>query len=412
MTGTRSSQMKIYLTAVLGFALTSALIIFPKEAFAASLEGLKLWFEVVMPALLPFLIMAKLLMSLGVVNFIGALLEPIMQPIFRIPGTGAFAVAIGLASGYPIGAKITADLRRNKLCTQIEAERLLCFANTAGPLFIAGAVSVGMFGMPELAVTLFLAHYLSAIAVGLFMRYHGRGQEEQSKTKQKKISLTEAVHALVEARKQDNRPLGQLFHEAVSTSFPSLFFIGGCIAAFSVLSRILELTGITPLLADIVSPVLAAANINHDLIKAVFAGFLEIDIGAAAISQSTASIVQKAAAVSAVLAWSGLSVHAQVAAMIHDTDLRMKPYIIARALHAICAGITAAIVYRPLQNVWQRFSFAVPVFSSYTEATTPFFPVLTASVKAAVGIGAVIIAAVLILCTLNRVIVFWVNQRS
>ena len=78
MTGTRSSQMKIYLTAVLGFALTSALIIFPKEAFAASLEGLKLWFEVVMPALLPFLIMAKLLMSLGVVNFIGALLEPIM----------------------------------------------------------------------------------------------------------------------------------------------------------------------------------------------------------------------------------------------------------------------------------------------------------------------------------------------
>ena len=105
MTGTRSSQMKIYLTAVLGFALTSALIIFPKEAFAASLEGLKLWFEVVMPALLPFLIMAKLLMSLGVVNFIGALLEPIMQPIFRIPGTGAFAVAIGLASGYPIGAK-------------------------------------------------------------------------------------------------------------------------------------------------------------------------------------------------------------------------------------------------------------------------------------------------------------------
>ena len=53
MTGTRSSQMKIYLTAVLGFALTSALIIFPKEAFAASLEGLKLWFEVVMPAPAP-----------------------------------------------------------------------------------------------------------------------------------------------------------------------------------------------------------------------------------------------------------------------------------------------------------------------------------------------------------------------
>ena len=102
-------------------------------------------------------------MEWGVVQFIGALLEPVMRPLFRIPGASAFAVALGLASGYPMGAKITAELRREELCTQIEAERLLCFANTAGPLFIAGAVSVGMFGRPDLAAVLFTAHYLSAL---------------------------------------------------------------------------------------------------------------------------------------------------------------------------------------------------------------------------------------------------------
>ena len=126
---------RIYLTALIGFLLAAALVIFPQEAFAASLEGLKLWLEVVLPALLPFMVMARLLMEWGVVQFIGALLEPVMRPLFRIPGASAFAVALGLASGYPMGAKITAELRREELCTQIEAERLLCFANTAGPLY-------------------------------------------------------------------------------------------------------------------------------------------------------------------------------------------------------------------------------------------------------------------------------------
>jgi nucleoside recognition membrane protein YjiH len=48
---------------------------------------------------------------------------------------------MGLASGYPIGAKITGNLRREKLCTQVEGERLIAFCNTADPLFVIGAVA-------------------------------------------------------------------------------------------------------------------------------------------------------------------------------------------------------------------------------------------------------------------------------
>ena len=58
---------------------------------------------------------------------------------------GAFALAMGITSGYPVGAKVAKDLYNNKLCTKIEAERLLSFTNSSGPLFIIGTVGISMF---------------------------------------------------------------------------------------------------------------------------------------------------------------------------------------------------------------------------------------------------------------------------
>ncbi|PRX21205.1 sporulation integral membrane protein YlbJ [Orenia metallireducens] len=127
--------------ALIAILFTISLIIFSEQAFDAAVSGLHTWWEVVFPALLPFFIMAEILMGLGVVHFMGTLLEPLMQPIFKVPGVGAFAFAMGLASGYPIGAKITGNLRREKLCTQAEGERLVSFTNTADPLFMIGAVA-------------------------------------------------------------------------------------------------------------------------------------------------------------------------------------------------------------------------------------------------------------------------------
>ena len=107
--------------ALLATIVTVLIVMYSEIAFQASLDGLKLWFEIVLPALLPFFVMADLLMGLGVVHFIGSLLEPIMRPLFRIPGVGGFAVAMGLAGGYPLGARITGELERAKLITTTEA---------------------------------------------------------------------------------------------------------------------------------------------------------------------------------------------------------------------------------------------------------------------------------------------------
>ena len=83
------------MTAALASAVTIAIIAFPEVSYKASLDGLRVWWDIVFPALLPFFIASDTLMGLGVVHFIGALLEPLMRPLFNVPGVGAFALAMG-----------------------------------------------------------------------------------------------------------------------------------------------------------------------------------------------------------------------------------------------------------------------------------------------------------------------------
>lgn len=125
---------------------TICLVIFSKENLSATKNGLSLWANSVVPALLPFFIATELLSHTNVTQTIGRLLNKYMKPIFNVPGIGAYAFVMGIISGYPVGAKIVTKFRQDGLCTKAEAERLLAFTNNSGPLFIIGTVGITMFG--------------------------------------------------------------------------------------------------------------------------------------------------------------------------------------------------------------------------------------------------------------------------
>ena len=149
------------------------LIIFSDTAVKSAGSGLNLWFNVVFPSLFPFFVASEILYRTGFIKAIGILLEPIMRPLFNVPGCGSFAFAMGITSGYPVGAKITASMREEKLLSKTESERLLSFTNNSGPLFIIGAVAVGMFKMPELGLLLLACHIHASITVGILFRFYG-----------------------------------------------------------------------------------------------------------------------------------------------------------------------------------------------------------------------------------------------
>lgn len=119
---------------------TIFLVIFSKSNLTAAKNGLKLWANNVVPSLLPFFIATNLLSHTNVIKYVSKACNKFMRPIFNVPGECAYAFILGLISGYPVGAKIVTDLNDNNLCTTEEAERMLCFTNNSGPLFIIGTV--------------------------------------------------------------------------------------------------------------------------------------------------------------------------------------------------------------------------------------------------------------------------------
>ncbi|MBP2654972.1 MAG: ylbJ [Firmicutes bacterium] len=358
------SRLITYFMAFGTVFITIAMVEYPKEAFDSAMTGLTLWWNVVFPALLPFFILSEILMGLGVVHFIGVLLEPLMRPVFNVPGVGAFALSMGLASGYPMDAVITSKFRQNHLCSSVEAERLLSFTNTADPLFMVGAVAVGMFGQPKLGVAIALAHYISSFLVGVIYRFHGRSRDcrTEEPAQQTGNIILRAFRALYKARQEDKRSFGQLLGDAVKSSMNTILLVGGFIILFSVLIRIVTIVGLTNVLAEIFSGLLSLIGFNTNLAPALVSGLFELDLGAMAASQADAPLVEKVAITGAIVAWSGLSVHAQVASIVIESGIRLVPYMIARLLHAILAAILTFVFMNPAQEVTNIISIPVIMF--------------------------------------------------
>ncbi len=368
------------LWSLLAISIVLVLIKYPEQSFQAALEGLKVWWDIVLPALLPFFILADILMGLGAVSFLGTLLEPLMRPLFNVAGEGAFAFAMGLASGYPLGARISAELYRRGLCSRTETERLICFSNTADPIFMIGAVAVGMFENASVGLAIVASHYLSAIILGVMLSFLEK-RPTQKRTKKPISVLKKAWQKMLVARKQDGRSFGDILGDSVSAAVDSLFKIGGFIIFFSVLIRLMELIGLAGLLAQAIDFILIPI-LKTSLSKPLIGGFLEITIGCQLAAASQANLVNKLAITSFIIAWSGLSVHGQVATMIQGTDLRMGLFLKSRIVHALLAFLLTPLFVKV-------FPLSLPVWSG-SQTTAGSFAILAIVIVVSLLIAIVI----------------------
>ncbi|MUV36239.1 Sporulation integral membrane protein YlbJ [Lentibacillus sp. JNUCC-1] len=342
--------MMTLLLASLAVGLALALITFPEQSLDASVRGLNMWWEVVFPSLLPFFIAAELLIGFGVVQFIGLLFEPVMRPLFNVPGAGSFAWFMGMASGYPSGAKISARLREENQLTKVEAERLVSFTNASSPLFVFGAVAVGFFHDARLGLLLALAHYAGNTLVGLSMRFYKRRNTHTKPTEQKAaVSIKKAFQSMHRTRLNDPRPLGEVIGDAVLNAIQTLVMVGGFIILFSVLTKLLHIIGISTAVGSLIQYFFLMIKLAPELSVPFISGLFEITLGAQLISQlSIDSLLQKMVIVSFILGFNGFSVQAQVASILAKTDISFKPYFFARILHGMLAALLTILLYKPV----------------------------------------------------------------
>jgi len=373
------------LAAVSGAGLCILLIgtlalLMPGVALEASLKGLSVWWEVLFPALFPFFVLSEVLLGFGIVHLAGALLDPLMRPLFRIPGAGGFVLALSFGSGYPVSARLTSRLMEQNLLSRAEGERLVAMTTTSDPIFIIGAVSVGFFGRLDIVPVLAAAHYGGAMLLGLLLRWrkdepdapdadialvatkrsadpiaNGRARRTAGHAAGRATSglfgtgrLKRALVAMHEARMADGRPFGIVLNQAVKSSLALMIVVGGLVVCFSATLQLLLHSGLLLPLKHAFALLLQSVGMEPGLASAYVQGTFEVTLGNASAATGSgpdgvpAALIDRVAAAAFVLSWAGLSVHAQVAGLMGGTGWRYGPFLRARLIHAV---MSVALVY-------------------------------------------------------------------
>ncbi|MEW6573282.1 MAG: nucleoside recognition domain-containing protein, partial [Bacillota bacterium] len=278
------------------------MITYPAAIYRGATNGLGIWWQIIFPSLLPFFITTELLLALGVIQFFGALLEPLTQKIFRLPGAAAFAIAVGYTSGYPMGAVVAARLKSQKLLSAPESARLAAFTNNASPLFILVAVAVGMHKNPGLGPFLAGIHYLSNILTGITLGLFARSRFVAAPN-----PWRQAVDAFARTHRNDLRNIGQLAADSIRHAVNSLFIIAGFICIFSVVLQLFNEVPILQALLQFFGSLFQRIGLPPELWPALGAGFFEVTLGAKTAAAANAPFIEKVLITQVILAWSGLS---------------------------------------------------------------------------------------------------------
>jgi sporulation integral membrane protein YlbJ len=314
----------------------------PAQTIGAAKDAFMLWALTILPALFPFFIVAELLISLGLVRFLGILLEPIMRPVFGLPGCSSLVVAMGFTSGFPVGAVMSKRLYDEGMLTGEEMERLVSFTNNSSPLFIIGAVGIGMFGSPTIGYLLAVSHYLANLLVGLCWGFRS------GKTKSDYLKghiLHKAVLSLAETGSRIKGGIGSLLGKAIKSSVSNILAIAGFIVFFSILTRMLSVWGIMDIFARAFMHLLPVISLPYQIAYGMSMGIFEITIGLNTLVATDGHLLAKLLVASIVMAFSGFSIIAQILSIVAGTPVRLSFYLQSRLLQIVFSSIITYLGY-------------------------------------------------------------------
>ena len=334
--------------------LILTLVLFPDKMLLASSKGLSLWGKFVFPSLFPFLTATNLLIALGIPQQMGKFLQPLMKPLFGLNGIAAFPFVLGLLSGYPMGAKITASLWEEGLLSDTEVDHILTFCNNPGPLFVIGTVGTAFLQNPYWGYTLFLCIFLGSLTNGLFFRIFLPKKEKRT-----------SLYVLPIPKPQ---PLGLLLSQAIKDAISTLLQVGGFIVLFSVF---LEGLCATKILSSLILLLGKLVPFSTGFLQGFFGGILEMTNGCSLLSKTPEPFFFSFLAILFLLSFGGISILAQTLGILEKTPIHPFQYIFAKIMQSFFSVLYGILLFPFFENHTQK---AVPAFSPMTDtAITPNF---------------------------------------
>ncbi len=250
----------------------------------------------------------KILSSFSLTEKISRLFAKPVKKIYNTSPIASFAFISSVVSGYPLGAKVTADLYENKQISRSDAFKMMSFCSTSGPMFIIGAVGAGMFSNALIGYLIFSAHIIGAILNGIIYR----------NIKIKELSSTKKI--------ENTAKPSNLSSMVLDTSL-SVISVGTSIAIFFVVIASL-------------SPILSFLPSN---VSAFIAGLIEITKGCLDIS-ALPSIKQAILLASFVISFGGISTIFQSLALTATFKMPIKLMILQKFTHALISTFIAFLL--------------------------------------------------------------------
>ena len=294
------------------------MLLFPGPVFEGANQGILLWFRTVLPTLLPFMIVANLMVRTSAVHYISRLAGGVLGRAMKVSGCGAFAVICGFLCGYPMGAKVTADLlKEGKICRD-EAEYLLSFCNNTSPMFIVSYVVMRnidrtAFFIPSVAILFMSPVVCGQIFYRILRKKHGDSLDAAGRFK----SPPEGGRASFSF---------DVLDRCIMDSFDSITRVGGYIMLFSVCT---ELAFLLPGAGGTTSVCLFS--------------FFEITAGIPMLSGLEVAFPVRWGLIMALTSFGGFCASAQTYSMIQGTGLKISVYLKEKLVTAVVTSCMCII---------------------------------------------------------------------
>ncbi|MEG2322246.1 MAG: nucleoside recognition domain-containing protein [Bacilli bacterium] len=284
-------------------------------------SSFSIWINNLFPSLFPFFVLSEILINYGFIELIGELFKPIFEKIFKINGNAAFIFFMSIISGFPSNAKYTRELYLQGKINALEASKILMFSHFSNPLFILGTISITFIQNKKLGLIIMIWHYLTNIIIGIIFRNYNPSVIIKTKS-----SFKKAILAMHEKRINNDKKFGTIITNSLVNSINTLLLILGVVTTFLIITTIID------------------NNFHLTLFnKTILSGLLEMTQGLKHVSLLSVSINIKAILITMILSFGGLSVHTQIISIISDTDIKYRPFLLARIIHAIIASLLVFI---------------------------------------------------------------------
>lgn len=133
------SSMQLLFT-LLALYLTYLLLRYPGKALEHASLGLVLWFQKMIPTLLPFMILSGIMVRMSLTERFARFFHPLFNKLWGTSINGSYVILMGMLCGFPMGARVIGELCSAGKLSEDEGAFLLAFCNNIGPIYFISFV--------------------------------------------------------------------------------------------------------------------------------------------------------------------------------------------------------------------------------------------------------------------------------